>query len=80
MKKEIKQKDELLCIAFDSQGNAWHTIKSMNVLRKFNKSGMLLGTFTTANEPHGVVVDKSDNVWVVNKSSYTLELFDNKRR
>jgi streptogramin lyase len=52
-----------LCI--DSAGNVWNTALSGNIIRKFDSSGSLIGTFSHGNVyAQGCVVDSNDDVWV----------------
>jgi streptogramin lyase len=56
-----------LCI--DSQGNVWNTAYGEGVIRKFNSSGVLIGTYSHGS-PYamGCVVDKNDDVWVAHST------------
>ena len=54
----------------DAAGNAWVTNQNGNSVVALNSSGGLVGSYAPSgsnfNSPHGIAIDGSSNVWVMN--------------
>lgn len=67
-------------IASDAAGHVYVPIVPLNEVQEYSESGTLLGTFSGSgaealNEPSGVAVDSSGDVWVADRGNERIEEF-----